>query len=245
MDRKRSGPDANAFRSWVGSLRLLSTAKLLDELGRATDPLAVWCVHVALNARAVPPVVRPEPAEGGPQFDFIAFAADVEWLRLTWPEHKPKFAGWLKNWWRRWNDETWQTTVYSMWLRPYKMGQMAYLHGKGLALSEAQRQHLVTVPTASMAADRRKFMEKPFRELGVKLRTYTREHPDRSGKHDPVAIAKRRASLFRYHVLLGRSPVETQSVWHAVSGEAITRQAISKQIANVEDALRWWRRKHG
>ncbi len=70
-----------------------------------------------------------------------------------------------------------------------------------------------------------------------RLLSHSLEHVDKSGARSPEAVARRRAFLWRVHVLTGRSATKTAAHWHNLTGERVTRQAVAKQIEIVGLAL--------
>ena len=106
---------------------------------------------------------------------------------------------------------------------------------KGLGLMEAQRLQLLSVPTSRMARERAGVQGDAFARLIDQLHQHALAHPDRAGKHTPHAVALRRARLLRCHVMSGRSPTLTADYWRRLTGESLSRQAVS---AHIEAALR-------
>jgi hypothetical protein len=70
------------------------------------------------------------------------------------------------------------------------------------------------------------------------LLSHAMSHPDKSARVTPAEVASRRAAIWRTHILGGRNKTRTAALWELVSGERISRQAIAKQLATVEEVLR-------
>ena len=105
-----------------------------------------------------------------------------------------------------------------------------------LGLSDGQRQHLRALQTAARARLIEKLHGPSFGRLLDCIETALRDRPDKFGQTDPRATAIRRAQLWRVHRLLGTGPAETARVWATLSGEALTRQQVAKQLAAVKVA---------
>ncbi len=105
------------------------------------------------------------------------------------------------------------------------------------ALSDAQRQPLMTMPTKQQVAERRALMGQGFIDLELRLLEHAVQHPDSSGRRAPHEVAARRAKLWRTHVLAGRSPTATAAAWEALMGHRLSRQQVARQVAAVEAVL--------
>lgn len=234
---KRSAPDASRFRDNVRALTAMSTPAALALLQETGDPLLAWACHIDQTRRGIAPALRLPLRDGGPQMDSITFAADVLWLQRRHPGHAADFKGWRRVLVLPPGSEPWCEAVHGLWAFAYRSGKLAFLTAKGLALSDAQRATLVTMPTKQQAAERRALTGTGFIDLGLKLRVHAAKHPDGSGKHSPPAVAARRAKLWRTHVLAGRSATATAAAWEALTGQRLSRQQVARQIAAVEAVL--------
>jgi hypothetical protein len=110
---------------------------------------------------------------------------------------------------------------------------LAHWCSKGLALTDRQRTDLMTLPTKSMAADRRQLAPGAAADLLLALLADAHAHPDRSGQRQPQAIANRRAHLWQTFILAGRSMTKTAQHWALITEEPISRQALAKQVDAV------------
>lgn len=237
MAAKRKAPDALRFRDKLRALPAMSTPDALALLQGTDDPLLAWACHIDQTRRGIAPALRLPLHDGGPQLDAVTFAADVLWLQRQHPGHVPAFKGWRRVLALQPASGPWCEAVHHLWLFGYRCGKLSFLTARGLALTDAQRQPLATVPTGRQAAERRALSGTEFIDLGVKLRAHAVKHPDGSGKHSPHAVASRRARLWRTHVLAGRSATATAAAWEALTGQRLSRQQVARQIAAVEAVL--------
>lgn len=215
----------------------MSTSEALAVLQSTDDPLLSWACHIDQTRRGVPPALRLPLYEGGPQLDAVAFAADVLWFHRRHPGHAASFRGWCRVLRLSPGSAAWCEAVHQLWLFGYRCGKLPFLTAKGLALTDAMRAPLISVPTRQQAAERRSLTGTAYIDLSLKLRLHAEKHPDSSGLHSPSAVASRRARLWRTHILAGRSPTATAAVWEALTGQRLSRQQVGRQVAAVEAVL--------
>lgn len=225
------------FREAVLGLHSASTQTLILRLATASDALLTWAIHLELDRRAVPPCLRWPANTSSTQAEFITWLADIHWFAKRHPLHKAQSKGW--------RDLLAQAPATAKWhghaCRQYghaemRRGQRSLSHwcAHGLALTDAQRRDLMTLPTKQMHASRSAIVGEPFARLEQALLDHAVAHPDRSGEHEPDAIATRRALMFRVYVLAGGSATTAARYWALLTGEQVSRQAIAKQIDAVE-----------
>lgn len=235
---KRTAADAVRFRELIRDLPNWSTRNLLPRIETTRDPLTLWVLHLELDKRNIPPCLRLPSHQLGPQGDYISLTADIKWLMRMQPNHQAVFRGWRQAFQSTPKRGKWHDHVHRQFLFIYPRG-LAYLGAKGLGLTEHQRSELLTLPTARMAKVRANLEGERFRHLFDRLHQYACAHPDKSGTLKPGQIAQRRAFIYRTYVLADRSPTLAADYWERISGERITRQAISTQIEGVKRALQW------
>lgn len=228
---RKSGAELERFRARVAGLAERSSLDLRASVETCSDPALLWELHIELMRRGFPPVLHgPRPWHLGAQGRFVEFAADVAWLQATNPGHRPRYrlAGAIFK--TRWGSDAW----WPLMLRQF--GRSGDVRGLVLALrlSDDQRQHLRALQTATRARLFEKLHGPSFGQLVEAVESALLERPDRSGRTDPRATAIRRTQLWRVHRLLGTGPAETARVWAALSGEALTRQQVARQLAAVE-----------
>lgn len=236
--QKATGSDLERFNGKVSAIPTNDTQRLILRIATTDDPLVLWALHGELDLRNVPPCLRWPANTDAPQADFITWMADLLWLCKRYPDHQPKFQGWRRLFTDTANSPVWCERAF--WLYDRTAGRsVAHITAKALALSEAQRQNLMSLPTAGMVKHRRELH--PEREQSVRcaLLTHAMHHRDkRPGGPKPEAIAHRRADIRRTHILMGFHPTATAQVWQLLTGTPTTRQAISKQIATTDEVLR-------
>lgn len=232
------GGDLTRLAATVRALPTCDTQTLVLRLATTSDPLALWALHLELARRDIPPAQRWPANTETPQTEFVTFVADLHWLSTRYPGHAPAFRGWRGVFTHPPASPAWHATVHRQYLFVQSRYSVSHWCAQGLTLTEAQRQDLMMLPTAAMQADRRQLQPERFAALRERLLSHAVAHPDRSGRHAPEAIANRRARLWRAFVLAGRDYTATTRHWRNLTGEALTRQAISKQLNAVADVLR-------
>lgn len=237
IQAKRSAHDALRFKYQVQVLPDWKTTHLLPRLETTLDPLMLWAIHLELDKREIPPCLRIPSNQLGPQGDYINLTADLFWFQRKHPDHRPTFRGWRNTLNASTGSSTWHEHIYRQFLFTYPRG-MAHLVSKGLALTEKQRQQLLSVPTTRMTRDRAYVEGKQFTNLLSRLITYSTMHPDKAGTHPPEVIARRKAYIYRTHLITGRSATRTAEYWQRITGEHISRQAIAAHIERANKALR-------
>lgn len=231
VGRKR-GAELERFYARVAGLAERSILDLRASMETCPDPAMLWALHEALMRRGIPPVLRgPRPWHLGQQGRFIEVAADVAWLMATDPEHHPRYRLAQAVFKNRWGSDAWWVLMLRQFGRPGAVRGLVL----ALGLNDGQRQHLRALQTATRARLFEKLHGPSFGRLLDCIETALRDRPDLSGQTDPRATATRRAQLWRLHRLLGTGPAETARVWAALSGEALTRQQVAKQLAAVEE----------
>lgn len=233
---RRSAADALRFRERARALPGWSTQDLVLRFETTNDPLMVWALNLECERRGLPPVLRWPGQQIGPQGDLLDLAADVRWLQIAHPHHRAKARGWRSVLREAPGTKLWHEQLHRQFLFTYPRG-LGWLAAKGLDVSENQRLDLMTMPTASMARERRGLLGAAFSDLQQRLIDHAHRHPDRARLHAPEQVGIRRARLYRVHALTGRSPSRTAALWEVLTGESITRQAVANQIAAAELVL--------
>ena len=235
---KRADPGTLHLKSKIRALSGWKTCDLLPRLETTTDPIMLWALHLELKSRRIPPALRWPSDTSDPQLEFVAFTADVHWLQFRYPDHQPTQKGWKRVFRTEPASPAWHEAVYRQFLYLYPRSAISYLGARGLGLTDDLRQQLLCFPTKSMATARRGLSGHAFATLIQQLHDYAVAHPDRSGLHTPAAIANRRARIWRVHQLSGSSPTTTAHYWKLLTGEVLTRVAITHQLASVDRAQR-------
>lgn len=236
---KGHGGDLARFAGAVRALPTADTQTLILRLATTSDPLLLWSLHLELDRRDIPPCLRWPANEDTPQAEFVTWLADLLWLTKRHPRHVPRFRGWQGLFKHAPASSAWHATAHRQYLFVAPRGySVAHWCAKGLALTESQRQNLMALPTNAMRAERHPLQGDRLALTRERLLSHAIEHPDKSGRRRPEAIANRRAGLWRVFQLSGRNQTATAQHWHRLTGETLTRQAVAKQLAIVADALR-------
>ncbi|WP_285983410.1 hypothetical protein [Roseateles subflavus] len=235
---KRGSCDLQHFGKAVSCMREQSTRDLIIRLESTADALTLWALHLELDKREVPPCLRWPANDATRQAEFITLLADLLWFCRRNPEHRPRFRGWRDLLNQPPASARWHHCAHRQFLFIAARRSVSHWCATGLDLSDQQRQDLMTLETNAMRASRRALEPRQFAGLRERLECHSRRHPDKSGRVTPAQVASRRALLWRTYVLAGRSPTRAVEFWALLSGEELTRQALSKQIALVAEILR-------
>lgn len=235
---KDTGADLARFNRAVAGMPDQDTHTLILRLETQTDPLIFWELHQELDRRDIPPAQRWPGNQGTPQTAFITLLADLLWITRRNPGHAPAYRGWRGLFSHPPGSPGWHATSHRQYHFVAARYSVSHWCAKGLALTEPQRLGLMVLQTSAMQADRRQLDSDKFSEFRAKLLGHALQHQDKAGKHTPEAIAERRARLWRVYVLSGRNQTTTTKNWHLVTGEAVTRQAIAKQLTIVDQVKR-------
>lgn len=238
LGRLRGSSREEAFRLAAGSINSQTTQTLIARIATTDDPLKLWALHLALDRRNVPPCLRWPANDTTPQDEFITLLADLLWFTQRNPTHRAAFKGWCDLLKLSPESAPWHAAALRQYLWASRRASSAHWYATGLDLDDDQRQELMAMPTNSMRASRRQLEPRAFRALRESLELHAQARPDRSGATAPLDVAERRARIWRTYVLAGRSPSRAAAYWRLITGETITRQALSKQVAIVEDAIR-------
>ena len=95
----------------------------------------------------------------------------------------------------------------------------------------------MTLPTKAMVVERRLLRPDQLRIVSDELLAHAKAHRDRAGTVSPEVTAARREALWQVYILSGRNRAATAMRWTLLTGQVISRQAVSKQINIVEDVL--------
>lgn len=222
----------------ISALPASDTRTLIVRLQTTDRPLLLWAIHCELDGRDIPPGLRWPANEETPQADYITWLADLLWFTGRNREHEIKFNGWRGVFKHEPDSSAWHATAFRQFLYVEPRYSVAHMCAKGLALSDAQRQDLMTLPTKTMAASRRQLQPARFAEIRERILAHAISRPDRAGVVKPEAVAERRAQLWRLFILSGQNQTATAARWSTLTGEdTLTRQAVAKQLSTVADVL--------
>lgn len=236
--QKAAGGDMEHFKTRALALRDQDTRTLIARISTADDALMLWALHLTLDKHGIAPALRWPANTNDQQAEFITFAADLFWLCKRHPNHRPAYRGWVRALAHSPASPQWHTAVHQLYRFVAPRRSLSHYSAKALALTERQRLELQTLPSNGMQAERRQLQPERFADLRARLLTHTMGHPDKSGAHQPHDIANRRAALWRTYVLSGRRQNATAANWALLTGETVSRQALSRQLSIIEDVLR-------
>lgn len=237
MDAQTTDPTGSVFLGHaLGSIASQPTPTLLLRLQTVEHPVIAWALHMQLDARDVPPCLRPWMPDRSRQSAFIATLADLMWLATRHPGHKTygRMQGVFKHPVR---DDRWHKAA--LWAYRQCQGRPWQLAGR-LNLTDTMRCHTLTMTTGAQTADRKR-LRKAFPSLMAAMIQHGRQHPDKSGLTTPAAVADRRALLISTFVLLGRNQTETIACLQRVADIDISRQTLVRQLqaaSTIGDAHR-------
>ncbi|MDD5334480.1 MAG: hypothetical protein PHS32_12130 [Rhodoferax sp.] len=241
--QKKTSGDSSRFKKTMLALPDTDTPTLILRIATTTDALTLWALHATLDKREIAPCLRWPQNDSTPQMKFITWVADLLWFCRRNPDHHPKSKGYQRLLAEKPAAHAWHERAYWMFARLYGRRSLAHITAVSLALTDTQRQALMTLPTSLMVTDRLELSPDRYEAKRERLCSYAVAHPDKSGTHRPEAVANRRVRLWRVHVLAGRSKTDTAKHWQLLTGQTITRQAVAKQLDTTETIL--WNPKNG
>lgn len=248
LDELATEPPAPPGPSWGAELRIVSelpqtpvqaeiqaeipaqdTAYLLRRISTAYNPVTLWALHAELDARGIPPCLRPDQQIDTEQARFVSVLADLLWLAKRHPGHRTL----TKRVRRILNGEpnviAWHKAA--LWTYQLALGQ-PYTLAKWLALTPEQRHLTATMPTRDQAIKRNALPDQ-LTKIHNKLLDHARAHPDRSGTTEPCELAKRRTELLRVFLLLDRDRKRTHRYMQEVAGFKSSINALNLQLQTI------------
>lgn len=231
--RRKCG-DRDAFKIAVGEARSDSIKGLIRRLTTVEDALMLWVLHLELDHRDVPPCLRGVKRDETPQVLFVTWLADIYWVTKRHRDHVPRYERWRGLFENKPATERWHRVA--IWV--YRSGRStpSHYHTRGLGLTEAQRQPLMTLISNAMRGDRRVLGELP--KLRDEIWLYVGRHPDRSGKFTSTQIADRRAEILRLFLLSGRNKTRAAEYYRLLTGQSLSRQTLTRHLEGIELATK-------
>jgi hypothetical protein len=227
-------PDKDSLVANLSNIKKSDTQTLILRIETTSDPLVLWCIHTELNQRGVPPCLRWPANDSTPQADYITWLADMLWVKT----HLSSKRGEYGNWQRFLRiDHTrerakWHREAHALYLEAMGRG-IANWCANGIGLTDTERADLMTLPTKPISGLRRTIKGDAYTALRNRHKARARAFPDRSGQKDAEEIANRRARMWRVYILSGKNQSLAARRWVQLTGEDITRQAVSKQLALI------------
>lgn len=235
---KNASRDLDRFKMGVLALKTTDTQTLILKIATCSDPLMLWAIHATLDGRGIAPALRWPANTSTEQMKFIGWLADLRWFAKRNPDHRPKFRGWVRLLTETPGSPAWLEMTYWIFTAMYGRQNVTSRTARGLALTHDQRQHLMMLPTSRMVTARLELQPTAFAETRQRLLSHAVESPDKSGTRTPEAIANRRAGLWRTHLLSEGGPTTTAENWRLLTGETVSRQAISRHLEAIKTALK-------
>ena len=213
---------AHALRS----IRHQATPTLLMRVSTVDHPMTAWALQVELNARNVPPCLRPWMPARSLQSEFLATLVDLHWLATRHPEHPTKHQRLSGVFRYPVQDDRWHRV--SLWAYRQCRGQRHALAAR-LALTDAMRCQTRTMPSRHQSGDRR-MLGKQLSTMKDALYRHALAHPDKSGATTAEAVAERRARLVHSFVTMGRNQIDTVTALRVIDGTSMSRQTLVRQL---------------
>ena len=237
---KRTSDDLARLRAKMKALAGQETRTLILKIETQPHPLILWALHLELNRRGIPPAQRwPVNMFGTAQSRFITALADLYWLVRQFPRHAPPSmsADWRELFTLPPASDAWHTKAFFLY-KKLNQTDLSRSGTRAMALTPKQRQNLMAFPTAAMRRSRHQLGADEHEETHQVLHSAALTNRYRAKAFNPLQAANHRATLWRVHVLSDFSPTETTRNWKLMTGENLTRQAITKQITTIETALK-------
>jgi hypothetical protein len=232
-ERKTSAAAWSLFLAAATDIPKQDSKTLVARIATTLDPLLLWLIHEELDRRDVPPAFRWPVNHGSVQMEYVTWLADIHWFTRRKPNHRTTY----KNWQRWFGDvsDAWHASALRAYSFAFKRGSGAAYFAKGLALTERNRQELMTMKTAGQIARLR-----PLKKFGQEYRRAILDHatskPDRAGVKTPEKVAKRRFAIWKLYVLADESETSAARQYYKLYGEAIARQNLGKQVEVAQQA---------
>jgi len=233
--KKRTSGDVNRFKTQVLALNESDSRTLIVRIATTADPLLLWAIHLTLSTRGIPPSQRWPGNVSTEQHKFITWLADIHWFHARNPDHVPKYRSWRRFMLNEPGSNTWHKSARFAY-DPLRH-TLSYGSALALALTPAQRLDSITLATDATNRDRQSLHPKAFETVRQTLSLHAYCHRDPSGRRTPEECANRRAATWRAYLLTGRNKAETVRVWHLLSGEQLSRQAMSMLLKKIAVAL--------
>lgn len=231
--------DSSRFKRISDELANWDTQSLVTRIHTADDPLRVWTIHRELDRRGIEPCLRWPANTDTPQMRHITVMADLLWLATRHPDHEPAFRNWQRLFKDKPGSDTWLDRGFYLCTDSLQQNNLSRSGARALALSPAHRQLMMMFPTATMANRQRPQLEPDrFEDAVITIHSAAQANKFKPRACNPEALAHRRALLWRVFVLLDSSPDATAKAWSRLTGETVSRQSVSKQIAIVTAALK-------
>lgn len=229
--------DLSRFKSRVLALANNSTQTLILRIATATDPQMLWEIHLELDKRDIQPCLRWPANRDNEQMTLVTFMADLLWFTKRNPDHLAAFKGWKRLFDLTPGTPAWQTTVYFLFKYTDK-ANLSRAMQRPLALTQTHCQQLMLCPTAAMFRKRQQLEPARFEDHRQILASAARANRFKPTGQNTDKVANDRLTVWRVFLLSGDSPTVAAKNWKLLTGEPITRQAITKQIAAIKTTLK-------
>lgn len=237
------GGDLTRFGRVVRAMGAQSSQTLILRLQTTPDPLLLWALHLELDKRNIPPCLRWPANDATQQAEFITLLADLLWFAKRNAAHQPMFKGWRGVFSNLPASAGWHAAAHRQYQFVAARYSLSHWCSKGLGLTDAQRRDLMALQTTAMRADRHQLRGAAFQSIIECLQLHALDRPDKAGIFTADRVATRRAMMWRAYVLAGHSQTRAARYWELITGERLSRQAVTKQLAMVADILRNERRR--
>lgn len=235
IQNKRASGDVDRFKAQVLALNEADSRTLIVRIATTTDPLLLWAIHLTLSSRGIPPSQRWPGNVSTEQHKFVSWLADIYWFHTHNPNHVPKYRSWQRFMLYDPGSNTWHKLARFAY-DPLRH-TLSYGSALALALTPAQRLDSITLATDATNRDRQSLHPKAFETVRQALSLHAYGHCDPSGRRNPEESANRRAAIWRAYLLTGRNKAETVRVWCLLSGEQLSRQAMSVLVKKIAVVL--------
>jgi len=225
------------FKSRVLALVNNSTQTLILRIATATDPQMLWEIHLELDKRDIQPCLRWPANRDNEQMTLVTFMADMFWFTKRNQSHTAAFKGWQPLLKMTPSSEAWMTKAYWVF-RSMNKGNLSRAMQRPLALTKTQCQQLMLSPTAAMYRKRQQLEPARFEDLRQTLCSAAQANRYKPKGQNIGKVADDRLTVWRVFLLSGDSPTVAAKNWILLTGEPITRQAITKQIAAIKTTLK-------
>jgi hypothetical protein len=215
-------------------IRGSSTEPLILRIETAGNPSTLWLIHSELNERGIAPCLRWPANDSTPQAEYITWLADLLWIKTHLGPHKGEYGNWQRflRIDRQSERAKWHQEARILYREAQGRG-IANWCANGIGLTPREREDLMMHPTKAISTRRRTIKGDAYTSLRNRHNERTKAFPDRSGQWGADEIAHRRARMWRVYILSGKNRSLAARRWVQLTGEDITRQAVSKQLDQI------------
>ena len=233
LEAEKTDPAGSIFLGRaLSNIKEQSTTTLMHRLAVVEHPMLAWALHVELDARDVPPCLRPWMPERSRQSAYLATLADLRWLVIRHPAHTTKYERLRSVFRYPVHDDRWHRAA--IWAYRQCRGHRHLLAAR-LGLIDAMRAHTLTMPNKHQSNDRRLLTTNRSTIIDTMI-AHALKHPDKAGQTTAESVAARRVKMLTKFVMLDRNYSETIKSVALIDGTNMSRQTLARHLRSASTA---------